>query len=325
MEFKITPLESEADQHFFQEEEYRSYRENFSVPTDRPEEEVHQTFLADLEGYTRDLAHNQVYLAKNGSGEYAGMIWVARRTSKEPWDFSEMPGWIYDIRVRPKFRRSGLGRQLLAATESWARDVDLPQIGLHVLGENAGALSLYRASGFRAQYSYYQKDLTADNLIEPDTDLIFRPYIDNQDQEFTRRLLLRQYRIRAQASADPSEEQIEAGFEKCLRTYNFGNPEKQIIIAGDRSGTSVGLLWFYQSKGDLGKRHYIWMHAAQAVEDHQMPDLLSYVEQWALEHDLDAIRTPVHRVETRLTEILTNFDYHPANIFMYKYIDDTKI
>jgi ribosomal protein S18 acetylase RimI-like enzyme len=320
MEFSVNPLQTEADSAFFQAEEYLSWKENSWVPSDLPEETTRKTFLADLNNYIQDLNQNQVYLAKSERGEYAGMIWMARRTSKEPWDFSELPGWVYDIRVLPEFRRKGLGSQLLAKSADWAREAGFSQVGLHVLGDNTAAIQLYKSSEFRTQYSYYQKEIDKSNLPPVDTRLVARPYRPEVDLDFTRQMLYSQYETRAKASAEPTAAEIVAGFEKCLQTFNFGNSQKELLIADDMDGNQLGLLWFYRSKGDLGKRHYVWLHAALASDPDDLPMLLSTLEHWSAEHELTTIRTPVHQVETRLTKELAGFGYQPANLFMYKCI-----
>lgn len=322
MEFLITHASSEADNAFFIEEEYDSAKENGMVLTDRPEEEARQTFLDDLEGYIQGLKHNQVYVAKSAGGEYAGMIWLAQRTSKEPWDFSKLPGWVYDIRVRPEFRGNGLGRALLEKARVWAEEAELDQVGLHVFGSNKVAINLYTTSGYQALYQYLQKDITPDNLKASENSLIFRPCQSEKDLDFSRKLLSSQYHQRAMYNANPDTVEVSNGFEKSLETYNFGNPKKELIIAEDSEGKTVGLLWFYISKGDLGKRRYIWLHAVQAVEPEHLPHLLAYLEHWAVEQELDAIRTPVHQSEGHLGSMLLSFDYQPANLFMYKSVSN---
>jgi hypothetical protein len=245
---------------------------------------------------------------------------VARRTSKEPWDFSALPGWIYDIRVRPEFRRSGLGRALLGKAGEWAGEVGLAQVGLHVFGNNTAAINLYTSSGYQTIYSYLQKDLDRNRIKTPTNTLSFRVYQPEGDLGFTRQMLFNQFRTRALSSADPNPEEIRLGFDKCLKNFSFGNPNKELVIAVNGRGTPVGVLWFYKSKGDLGKRRYIWLHAAQATNPHDTPILLNYLEEWALENDLDAIRTPLHHSETQFGNTLQSFGYSPANMFMYKNI-----
>ena len=135
MEFNLYPAQSDEDTAFFLEEEYQSALENQILLKDRSAEEARLTFINDLNGYLDNLNHNKIYTAQTKNGEYAGMVWLAERTSKEPWDFSPYPAWIYDIRVRPEFRRLGLGRLLLQKADEWTAECGLAEIGLHVYGQ----------------------------------------------------------------------------------------------------------------------------------------------------------------------------------------------
>lgn len=323
MQFTIFPSQTEADHTFFLEEEYQSALENNVLIADRSAEEARRIFLADLEGYTERLPHNQVFLAKTQSGDYAGMIWLAERISKEPWDFSEFAGWIYDIRVRSEYRGQGIGRALLAKAEEWALDFGFQEIGLHVYGSNKVAINLYHSQGFSISTTIMQKDLFSENLHPKPEIIKFRNYLPDKDHGFVQHLLFFQYQAKARASAVTAEEQIKTGFERCLSTYNFGNPKKEIIIAEDDQSSPIGVLWFYKSKGDLGKRRHVWLHSVQVVDPIHMPYLLSYLEQWTMEQGLDAIRTPVHQIEKQTAQVLKSYDYYPANLIMLKTSEDS--
>ncbi|MEN8241238.1 MAG: GNAT family N-acetyltransferase [Chloroflexota bacterium] len=320
MEFNLYPAQSEADLAFFNEEEYQSALENKILLEDRSAEEARKTYLGDLAGYLESLSNNQIIVAKSADGSYAGMIWLAERTSKELWDFSAFPAWIYDIRVRPEFRGNGLGRLLLKQAEAWAVSCGYQEIGLQVFGDNQTAINLYQSSGYLTEYSYMQLDISFENLPPLDGTLQFRPYLAEQDHSITDQLLFQQYRQRAGAKANlvVSAEEITAGFRHCLEIYNFGNQKKELIIVEHPTGEPVGVLWFYKSKGDLGRRRYIWLHAAQTADSGHLPQMLRYLEHWAADHQLDAIRTPIHQCEINLIETLSSFNYQPANLFMLK-------
>jgi GNAT superfamily N-acetyltransferase len=207
---------------------------------------------------------------------------------------------------------------LLTKAEEWARDCGFPEIGLHVHGSNLVAINLYHSHGFSINTTIMQKDLSSENLHPKPEKIKFRNYLPDQDHDFVHHLLFLKYQAKALASAVSTEEQIQTGFERCLTTYNFGNPRKEIIVAEDSQGSSLGFLWFYKSKGDLGKRRHTWVHSAQVVDPTHLPYLLSYLEQWTVEQGLDAIRTPVHRIETQTAKMLQAYDYFPANLIMYK-------
>jgi len=50
--------------------------------------------------------------------------------------------------ISPSFRRQGMARRLLSAAEDLARDAGKKTVGLHVTGNNLGALRLYEAEGY---------------------------------------------------------------------------------------------------------------------------------------------------------------------------------
>jgi GNAT superfamily N-acetyltransferase len=51
--------------------------------------------------------------------------------------------------VAPLHRRHGIGRALLEAVRSWAREHGFKRMGLWAPSENAAALALYQQAGFR--------------------------------------------------------------------------------------------------------------------------------------------------------------------------------
>jgi len=59
---------------------------------------------------------------------------------------AEGRGWVTTIGVQPEYRRSGIGRVLLAATEE---NLGLPHIRLCVRRSNLAAITLYEQTGYR--------------------------------------------------------------------------------------------------------------------------------------------------------------------------------
>ena len=57
-------------------------------------------------------------------------------------------GWLYFVAVRSAARRQGLGRQMVAAAESWLRDRGVPKVQLMVRHSNARAAQFYNELGF---------------------------------------------------------------------------------------------------------------------------------------------------------------------------------
>lgn len=57
---------------------------------------------------------------------------------------------LHDLAVHPQFRGQGIGRKLLQAVESLARETGCCRVTLEVRTDNEPAQSLYRSEGFRS-------------------------------------------------------------------------------------------------------------------------------------------------------------------------------
>jgi ribosomal protein S18 acetylase RimI-like enzyme len=60
-------------------------------------------------------------------------------------------GWIYYLAVAPTSRGNGLGRELMAAAETWLRARGCLKLQLMVRADNAAALGFYTALGLDEQ------------------------------------------------------------------------------------------------------------------------------------------------------------------------------
>lgn len=69
--------------------------------------------------------------------------------------------YIGELAVAPDAARTGIGRQLVRAAESWARKEGLQRISLHTGAANATARAFYEALGFR------EEDVRLTLLLEP--------------------------------------------------------------------------------------------------------------------------------------------------------------
>ncbi|WP_102028089.1 GNAT family N-acetyltransferase [Salirhabdus sp. Marseille-P4669] len=56
-----------------------------------------------------------------------------------------------DMGVHPDFKRQGVGTALIAFVENWAKENKKRKLSLRVLSTNPGAISFYRANGFKEQ------------------------------------------------------------------------------------------------------------------------------------------------------------------------------
>ena len=69
--------------------------------------------------------------------------------------------YLADLVVRAAYRGRGIGRELIAKAETYARDEGAKWLRVCVLAENEGARRLYNTSGFSELYVDFEKDLTA--------------------------------------------------------------------------------------------------------------------------------------------------------------------
>jgi ribosomal protein S18 acetylase RimI-like enzyme len=60
-------------------------------------------------------------------------------------------GWVYYLAVAPEARRTGLGRQIMQAAETWLRDRGAPKIQLMVRDTNTAAIGFYERLGLERQ------------------------------------------------------------------------------------------------------------------------------------------------------------------------------
>jgi ribosomal protein S18 acetylase RimI-like enzyme len=59
--------------------------------------------------------------------------------------------WTYYVAVDPDLQRAGLGRMMMKAAESWARERGAPKLLLMVSDDNAKVLGFYTALGFQVR------------------------------------------------------------------------------------------------------------------------------------------------------------------------------
>lgn len=92
------------------------------------------------EDVERGLGHDRDLFLVAGEGN--GIVGVVRGA----WDGKR--GWIYDQAVDPRFRRMGIGSQLVRELEARLRERGAKEIGLLVEQENLEAVDFYEGCGF---------------------------------------------------------------------------------------------------------------------------------------------------------------------------------
>lgn len=94
------------------------------------------------------------------AGEVVGFVCVWARVPPNAPD--EDPGgyaYISDLAVTSAFRRRGIGRELLARAEAYARSRGATTLRIGVLAKNEGPYRLYRACGFTDRHIDLSKNL----------------------------------------------------------------------------------------------------------------------------------------------------------------------
>jgi len=76
-----------------------------------------------------------------------------RSIPMRPWRHLVYP-YVFNLAVHPQWRRQGIGKQLLAATEPIAKQWGFSQMFIHVLAKNHSACQLY----FQANYELFRRD-----------------------------------------------------------------------------------------------------------------------------------------------------------------------
>ena len=77
--------------------------------------------------------------------ESIGALWVAEQRSD-----ARRVAYVFDLLVKPPYRRQGHARRAFQALEAKARELQLDGISLHVFGHNAEARALYESLGYAA-------------------------------------------------------------------------------------------------------------------------------------------------------------------------------
>jgi len=102
----------------------------------RPWNDPAQDFARALAGETSTV------LLAEGAGGVTGSVMIGDDGHR---------GWVYYLAVAEAVRRTGLGRELMAAAEDWLRARGCPKIQLMVRDTNEEALGFYAALGLETQ------------------------------------------------------------------------------------------------------------------------------------------------------------------------------
>lgn len=104
--------------------------------------------------------HDGCILVANCADQTAGFICVAASTRGESPDDPAPCAWIYDLFVKPAYRRQGVGSTLMAEAERFVRSQGARTVRLGIQARNEQARRLYARCGFRDYSHVLTKTLT---------------------------------------------------------------------------------------------------------------------------------------------------------------------
>lgn len=120
-----------------------------------------QELQSVLEGTARLTMPIAVLVAEAGNGELAGFVEVDLRSHADGCDPAQAVGYIEGWYVAEKYRRSGVGRVLMAAAEEWARGFGCVEVGSDAVIENEISQRAHEALGYQVvdRCVHYRKRL----------------------------------------------------------------------------------------------------------------------------------------------------------------------
>ena len=105
-------------------------------------------------------ALGQIFVAEV-DGNVAGYVSILTKVSSGELEDGDIEyGLVADLVVLKKYRGEGLGRELLARAEGYAKDHDVRWLRIAVLAANRSAKELYSTMGFSDLFVEMEKDLT---------------------------------------------------------------------------------------------------------------------------------------------------------------------
>jgi len=133
----------------------------FALWPDAPREEHRQEMVEILEGRnpsTLPLVH---FVAETRGGRVVGFLEAGLRSHADCCDPSHAVGYVEGWYVEESYRRQGIGRQLLAAAEEWARGQGCREMASDALIENELSQQAHKALGYEvvARSVLYRKPL----------------------------------------------------------------------------------------------------------------------------------------------------------------------
>jgi ribosomal protein S18 acetylase RimI-like enzyme len=100
------------------------------------------------EASREDILARGLWTALTNNLGFPRAVWATTLLSYPRYSSDSSEAYVERLVISPSFRRQGMARRLLSAAEDLARDAGKKTVGLHVTGNNLGALRLYEAEGY---------------------------------------------------------------------------------------------------------------------------------------------------------------------------------
>ena len=121
-------------------------------------EKIADDYVADL--HVRCHQHKgKIFVAEIGETIAGYVVLLTSVQSSEIEDGDLEFGLVADLLVRKDFRGTGLGRKLMDAAESFAKECGVRWLRIGVMAENRVARNLYMSEGYAELHVDLEKDL----------------------------------------------------------------------------------------------------------------------------------------------------------------------
>jgi ribosomal protein S18 acetylase RimI-like enzyme len=101
----------------------------------------------------------KIFVAESGGAVVAFINVLGRMKYTDPDEYPHEYAYIDEIIVRSQFRDTGIGRKLMAAAETYARECGVNRLQLEVTASNVKARRFYTSIGFETLWLSLEKKL----------------------------------------------------------------------------------------------------------------------------------------------------------------------
>ncbi|MGM7700301.1 GNAT family N-acetyltransferase [Pseudalkalibacillus sp. Hm43] len=116
-------------------------RKNYDVSEEVATEQATDQFDELLKNGLHTENHSIYHVTDEETEENVGIIWYSLRQETEEV-------FLYEIWMDPEFRGKGYGTQSMKELHRRAKELGAKKVGLHVFGQNTGAITLYKRLGY---------------------------------------------------------------------------------------------------------------------------------------------------------------------------------